>query len=181
MILFLIVNGVGAGLDLVLIVLLRHQAVPASEIGLALGLGYAGSIAGLPLVKFLHRLGPGVLMLSMCLLWIPVFALLSLPFGPWWAAGLLFVALLSVPAVQVAGEVLMIQEAPAEQRGRVIAAGLTILGLGIPAGVAGCGLLLQYVPAQAAMLILAAILAVGVGYCSTKRNLWRANWPTPSD
>jgi len=179
MILFMIVNTVGAGLDLVLIVLLRHQGVSASEIGLALGVGYAGSIAGLPLIKLLHRFGPGVLMLSMCLLWIPFFALLSLPFGPWWAAGLLFAALLCMPAVQVTGDVLVIQQAPAEQRGRVIAAGMTMLGLGIPAGVAGCGLLLQYLPAQAAMLTLAAILAVGVGYCSTKRELWQARWPAP--
>lgn len=179
MILFMIVNTVGAGLDLILIVLLRHQAVPASEIGLALGVGYAGSIAGMPLIKILRRFRPGVLMLSMCLLWIPVFALLSLPFGPWWAAGLLFIALLCIPAVQVTGDVLVIQQAPAEQRGRVIAAGMTMLGLGIPAGVAGCGLLLQYLPAQAAMLTLAAILAVGVGYCSTKRELWQAPWPLP--
>jgi predicted MFS family arabinose efflux permease len=179
MILFMVVNTVGAGLDLILIVLLRHQAVPASEIGLALGVGYAGSIVGVPLIKILHRFRPGVLMLSMCLLWTPIFALLSLPFGPWWAAGLLFAALLCMPAVQVTGDVLVIQQAPAEQRGRVIAAGMTMLGLGIPAGLAGCGLLLQYLPAQAAMLILAAILAVGVGYCSTKRALWKAPWPVP--
>jgi MFS family permease len=179
MILFMVVNTVGAGLDLILIVLLRHQGVPASEIGLALGLGYAGSIAGVLLIKILHRFQPGVLMLSMCLLWIPIFALLSVPFGPWWAAGLLFIALLCMPAVQVTGDVLVIQRAPAEQRGRVIAAGMTILGLGIPAGFAGCGLLLQYLPAQAAMLTLAAILAVGVGYCATKRELWQARWPAP--
>jgi MFS family permease len=181
MILFMILNTVGVGLDLVLIVLLRHQAVPASEIGLALGVGYAGSIGGMPLIKILRRFGPGALMLGMCLLWVPVFVLLSIPFGPWWAAGLLFVALLCMPVVQVAGDVLVIQEAPAEQRGRVVAAAMTLLGLGIPAGIAGCGLLLQYVPPQAAMLILAAILAVGVGYCSTKRALWRAQWPGPSD
>jgi predicted MFS family arabinose efflux permease len=179
MILFMIVNTVGAGLDLILIVLLRHQGVPASEIGLALGVGYAGSIAGVPLIKLRHRLGPGALMLGMCVLWIPVFALLSLPFGPWWAAGLLFIALLCVPAVQVAGDVLVIQQAPAEQRGRVIAAGMTMLGLGVPAGFAGCGLLLQYLPARGAILTLAAILAVGVGYCSTRRALWQAKWPAP--
>jgi predicted MFS family arabinose efflux permease len=177
MILFMIVNTVGAGLDLTLIVLLRHQAVPASQIGLALGVAYAGSIAGIPLIKFLRRFGPGVLLLTMTMLWVPIFALLSLPFGPWWAAGVLFIALLCIPAVQVTGEVLVIQQAPAEQRGRVIAAGMTLLGLGIPAGLAGTGLLLQYLSAQATLLLLAAILAVGVGYCSTKRELWRATWP----
>jgi MFS family permease len=177
MILFMIVNTLGAGLELILIVLLRHQGVPASEIGLALGIGTAGGIAGIPLIKILHRLRPGVLMLSICLLLIPIFALLSLPFGPWWAAGLLFTGLLCIPAAQVSIDVLVIRQAPAEQRGRVIAAFMTLVGLGIPAGLAGCGLLLQYLPAQAAMLILAAILAVGVAYCSTKRELWQARWP----
>jgi MFS family permease len=177
MILFMIVNTVGAGLDLILIVLLRHQAVSSSLIGLALGVGYAGSVVGVPLVKILHRLRPGVLMLSVSLLWVPVLALLSLPFGPWWAAGLLFIGLLCGPAIQVTANVLVIQQAPAEQRGRVIAAAMTMLGLGIPAGLAGCGLLLQYLSPQAAILTLAAILAVGVGYCSTGRELWQAPWP----
>jgi len=181
MILSVIMNTVGSGLDLVLIVLLRHQAVPAGEIGLALGIGYAGSIAGMPLVKILHKLGPGVLMLGMSLLWVLAFALLSLPLGPWWVASMLFIALLFMPAVQVAGNVLFIKTAPAEQRGRLIAAGMVMLALGIPAGVSGCGLLLQYVPPQAAMLILTGILAAGLGYAATKRALWQARWPSPTD
>jgi len=39
------------------------------------------------------------------------------------------------------------------------------------------GLLLQYLPAQAAMLTLAAAEAAGVAYCSTRRELWQARWP----
>ena len=45
------VNTVGSGLDLVVIVILRHQAVPAYAIGLALGTGAVGGLAGAPLVK----------------------------------------------------------------------------------------------------------------------------------
>jgi hypothetical protein len=52
---------VGVPPDLVVIVILRHQAVPAYAIGLALGIGAVGGPAGAPLVKFLHRLPPGVL------------------------------------------------------------------------------------------------------------------------
>lgn len=177
MILIMIVNTLGAGLDLIVIVLLRHQSVPSTEIGLALGAGYAGGIAGILVIKILHRLRPGVMLLAICLVIVPVITLLALPFGPWWVAGLLFVALLGLPSVQVAMDILVIRQAPAEQRGRVVAAFMTLIGLGIPAGLAGCGLLLQYVPAQAAMLTLAAILAAAVAYSATNRELWHALWP----
>jgi predicted MFS family arabinose efflux permease len=108
-----------------------------------------------------------------------VLALLAVPLGPWWAAGLLFIALLGIPSVQVAMDILVIRQAPAEQRGRVVAAFMTLIGLGLPIGLAGCGLLLQYVPAQAAMLTLAAILAAAVAYSATRRELWHALWPAP--
>ena len=42
---------------------------------------------------------------------------------------------------------------------------------------AGCGLLLQYLPAQVAMLILAGTEAIGVAYGATRRELRRAEWP----
>ncbi len=175
--LIMFVNTIGAGLDLVIIVILRHQAVPPGMIGVALGAGAAGGLAGAPLVRVLHRLRPGVLMLGMCLLDVLILALLAVPFGPWWVAGLLFIVMLGVPAIRVMVDILVIRQAPPEQRGRVVAALITLIGLGIPAGVAGCGLLLQYLPAQAAMLILAAVEAAGVAYCSTKRQLWQARWP----
>ncbi len=64
--LIMFVNTIGAGLELVIIVILRHQAVSSPAIGLALGLGAAGGLAGAPLVKVLHRLRPGVLLLALC-------------------------------------------------------------------------------------------------------------------
>ena len=175
--LIMFVNTIGAGFDLVIIVILRHQAVPPGMIGVALGVGAAGGLAGASLVGILHRLRPGVLMLGMCLLDVLILALLALPFGPWWVAGLLFIVMLGVPAIRVLVDILVIRQAPPEQRGRVVAALMTLIGLGMPVGVAGCGLLLQYLPAQAAMLTLAAIEAAGVAYCSTKRQLWQARWP----
>jgi predicted MFS family arabinose efflux permease len=175
--LIMFVNTIGAGLDLVIIVILRHQAVPSGMIGLALGLGAAGGLAGAPLVPILHRLRPGVLLLGVCLLDVLILALLAVPFGPWWVAGLLFTVMLGVPAIRVLVDILVIRRAPPEQRGRVVAALMTLIGLGIPAGLAGCGLLLQYLPAQAAMLTLAAAEAIAVAYCSTKRDLRGARWP----
>jgi MFS family permease len=175
--LIMFVNTIGAGFELIIIVILRHQAVPASAIGLALGLGAAGGLAGAPLVKVLHRLRPGVLLLAMCVLDAAILALLAVPFGPWWVAGLTFTVMLGLPAIRVLVDILVIRQAPPEQRGRVVAALMTLIGLGMPAGVAGCGLLLQYLPAQAAMLTLASAQAAGVAYCSTRRELRQARWP----
>src|SRR6202042_1614415 len=117
-------------------------------------------------------LQPGVLLLGMGLAWIPMFGLLAFPFGPLWVAGLLFLAMLGVPALRVLIDVLIIRQTPDEQRGRVVAAGTMLFSVGMPAGVAGTGLLLQWLPAEAAMLVLVAVLASGVLYCATKRELW---------
>ena len=89
----------------------------------------------------------------MCALDGVILALLAVPAGPWWVAGLLFTAMLGVPAVRVLIDILVIRQAPPGQRGRVVAALMTLIGLGAPAGVAGCGFLLQYL------------------------EFWRARWP----
>jgi MFS family permease len=177
MLLIMIANTIGVGLDLAVIVILRQQHHPSGTIGLVLGAGAIGGLAGAPLVKVLHHLRPGVLLLGMGLTLIPVFACLALPFGPWWVAGLLFIGMLGVPALRVLIDVLIIRQTPDEQRGRIVAAVMMLVSLGMPAGMAGTGLLLQFLPAQAAMLVLVGVLTVGVAYCATKRELWRAQWP----
>jgi MFS transporter len=176
--LIMFVNTIGAGFELVIIVILRHQAVPPGTIGLALGAGAAGGLAGAPLVSFWHRLRPGVLLLGLCTADALILALLALPFGPWWVAGLTFTVMTGVPAIRVLVDILVIRQAPPEQRGRVVAALMTLIGLGTPAGLAGCGLLLQYLPAQTAMLTLAAVETAGVAYALTKREFRQARWPT---
>ncbi len=178
MLLIMIANMAGAGLDLAVIVILRQHHVASATIGLALGAGAVGGLAGAPLVKVLHsRLEPGILLLGMGILWIPVFGLLAVPYGPWWVAGLLFVGMLGVPSLRVLLDVLILRQAPDEQRGRLVAAVMMLISVGVPIGMAGTGVLLQWLPAQTAMLVLVAVLALGVGYCSTKRELWRARWP----
>ncbi len=175
--LIMFVNTIGTGLELIIIVILRHQAVPSSVIGLALGIGAAGGLAGAPLVRTLHRLRPGVLLLAVSMLDVVILVLLAVPFGPWWVAGLLFTVMLGVPAIRVLVDILVIRQAAPEQRGRVVAALMTLIGLGMPAGVAACGLLLQYLPGQAVMLTLAAVEAAAVACCSARRELWQARWP----
>jgi len=177
MLLIMAVNTVGAGLDLAIIVLLRHQHIPSGTIGLALGIGAVGGLAGAPLVKALHRINPGVLLFLVSFELVLIFALLALPFGPWWTAGLVFVSMLGVPAIRVLVDILVLRQAPTEVRGRVVAAVMMLVGLGIPVGTGAVGLLLQYLPAEMAVLTLAAVLAVVVGFCCTNRTLWRARWP----
>lgn len=176
--LLMLVNTIAAGTDLIIIVLLRHQHVPASAIGLVLAASAVGGLAGAPLVRRLHRLRPGVLLLCECFLWVPVFGLLALPFGPWWAAGLLFVSMLGVPAARVLLDVLVLRQAPDQERGRVIAAVIVLLGLGTPVGVGAAGLMLQYLSAGTAMLTLAGALTVTVAVFATRRELLQARWPS---
>jgi MFS family permease len=170
-------NTVSAGLELVLIVILRQQGVPSYAIGLALGVGSVGGLAGAPLVKPLHRLAPGVLLLATCGLAVPVYLLLAVPLGPWWAAGALFIGMLPIPAARVLADILIIRQAPPERRGRVVGAFMTLIAAGIPLGLGGCGLLLQYLPAWAAMLTMAAAMAAVTGCGLLSRDLRHARWP----
>ncbi len=85
-VLIMLVNTTGAGLELVVVVILRHQAVRPALIGLALGAGAAGGLAGAPLVRILHRVRPGVLLLAVCTLDGVILGLLAVPAGPWWVA-----------------------------------------------------------------------------------------------
>ena len=177
MLLIMMVNTVGAGLDIIVVVILRQQSVSPGLIGLALGGGAIGGLAGAPLVPLMHKLRPGVLLLGVCLWFVPLLALLAVPAGPWWAAALLFGAMLGVPSIRVLIDVLVLRQAPAEQRGRVIAAVQTLVGVGMPVGLGAAGLLLQALPAQAAMLTLAGVLGVSVLACTMVPALRQARWP----
>jgi MFS family permease len=177
MAIFTLVNTVGAGVDLIIIVLLRHHHTQSGVIGLVLASAAAGSLAGAPLVKVLHRLRPGVLVISEAALLVAGFFLLAVPFGPWWVAGILFVTMLAVPAMRVLLDVLVLRQAPDEERGRVIAAVMVLLGLGTPLGVGAAGLLLQYLSATTTMLVLGAVLALAVAVLAPRRELLRARWP----
>jgi MFS family permease len=180
MALLTLVNTVAAGVDLIIIVLLRHEHVQSGVIGLVLACAAVGSLAGAPLVKVLHRLRPGVLLISEAALLVAAFCLLALPFGPWWVAGILFVGMLAVPAMRVLLDVLVLRRAPDQERGRVFAAVMVLLGLGTPVGVAATGLLLQYLSAPVTMLILGTGLALAVAAFATRRKLLQARWPGDS-
>lgn len=177
MLLIMAVNTAGVGLDLIAIVILRQQSISPAMIGFALAGGAAGGLAGAPLVRPLHRIRPGVLLLAVCSVQVPLFALIAVVHGPWRMGGLLFVAMLGVPAIRVLLDVLIFRQFPAGERGHVVGAVMTMLGLGMPAGYAAAGLLLQFFSARAAMLIMAGTLALGVLGGAAQRELWRARWP----
>ena len=178
LVLVMLINAVGVGLDLVVIVILRNQHVPSAQIGLVLAAAAVGSLAGAPLVKPLHRIRPGVLLIVACAIEVPLLAGLALPYGAWWAASLLFIPSLVVPSLRVLVDVLIFRRTPDRLRGRAVAAVMTMLAIGMPAGVAATGALLQWLPARGALLTLAGVQAVVVLYCATKRQLWRATWPS---
>jgi hypothetical protein len=106
---------------------------------------------------------------------------MSVPaFGPWWVAGILFVSMLAVPAMRVLLDVLVLRQAPDQERGRGVAAVMVLLGLGTPVGVGAAGLLLQYLSAPTTMLLLGAGLALAVVVFAAQRELLRARWPGDS-
>ena len=171
------VNMVGASLDLIAIVILRDQSAPPAMIGVALAGAAVGGLAGTPLVRPLHRLRPGVLLIAVCVTEVPLFALLAVPYGALWMAGVLFASMLGVPAIRVLLNVLILRQAPESERGRVVGAVMTLMGIGMPVGLAVGGLLLQILSAQTTMLILAGALTAGVLCCAAKPALWHARWP----
>jgi hypothetical protein len=177
MLLIMAVNTTGAGLDLAIIVILRGEHVRTGLIGTVLAAAAVGALTGALLVKPLHKIRPGILLLAVCLLDIPFTAGIALRYGPLWVASLLFLSSLAVPAIRVLVDVLIFRQTPDEQRGRVVGAVISLIGLGMPAGMAGTGLLLQWLAPQTAVLILAGLLATGVLYCASMRSLWRARWP----
>jgi hypothetical protein len=77
-------------------------------------------------------------------------------------------------------DVLVLRQAPDQERGRIIAAVMVLLGLGTPVGVGAAGLLLQYLTATTTMLVLGSVLAVAVAVFAPRRTLLKARWPDSS-
>nr|AGS49876.1 hypothetical protein [uncultured bacterium esnapd18] len=170
-------NAVGAPLMLITVVVLDHQRIPPWQTGIALSGLAIGGLLGALLVRPLHRLRPGVVLLGVLVSQVPVFALLAVPLGPWWVLLLLAWGMLGVPALGVLIDVLIFRQVQDDLRGSVIAATTTIAGVGAPIGTAAAGLLLQFLVPGAALLIIAALLAVAGACAATSTGLRQARWP----
>lgn len=171
-------NAVTAPLVLTIVVILRDQGASAATIGFTtIGLALGG-LAGAALVGPLHRsVAPGALMLWLGGTAAVLISLVAVPGGPWWIAVVLFLLGLGGPAMRVLVDVLIFRQVPDAQRGRAIAACMTVFGCGASLGVFSAGQLLEHLPPAAAVLSFAAVLAAAVcaGLCS--RALRTAQWP----
>ena len=181
MLIIMMVNLVGVPLDLVLIVQARGEGVPTHYIGLILAAFAGGAILGAPLIPRLHRLlRPGWLLIDFVGLVSLTVGLLAVPLGGFWMAGLIAVVGLAMPALQVLVQVLILQQVPDGQRGRVMSAAVMLMSLGMPLGSALGGLLLQVFGPTGAILFLAAVTGVSTLLAVSQRSLRRAAWPEPA-
>jgi MFS family permease len=178
----MLLNLIGVPLDLVLILQARHEGVPTHDIGLIIAAFAAGGILGAPFIPRLHALlPPGRLLAALGLIAALGVGLVALPFGAIWMAGWMIAMGFVLPAAQVLVDVLILQQVPDQQRGRVLGAGMTLIGLGMPLGAAFGGSLLQaFSPAT---VLVGAAVAIG---CVTlvavsQRALRTARWPAPTN
>ncbi|MFD7828653.1 MFS transporter [Kitasatospora sp. NPDC059803] len=178
----LVVNLAGTALMLPVMVLLRDGGTGSAGIGLALAGEAVGALAGTVLVSRLHRLaGPGVLLLLVAWTAVPVTLAPLLPGGVVTVFAALFVVGIGVPALRVMLDLLVFRQVPDELRGRVIAATMTLLTAGMPAGTLGSGLLLDHLSPAVALTAISVLLAAALLPATVSRTLRRAAWPAPQD
>ncbi|MCX4753392.1 MFS transporter [Kitasatospora purpeofusca] len=174
----LLINLAGTAMLLPVMVVLRGQGTSDAGIGLALAGEAVGALVGAVLVRRLHRLaGPGVLLLAVSWLTVPVILAPLLPGGPATVFAGLFLVGLGVPTLRVMIDLLVFQQVEDALRGRVIAATMTMFTIGMPAGMVGSGLLLDHLSPAAALGTVAALLAAGLAPATAGRTLRRATWP----
>ncbi|MFB8237713.1 MFS transporter [Kitasatospora purpeofusca] len=174
----LLINLAGTAMLLPVMVVLRGQGTSDAGIGLALAGEAVGALVGALLVRRLHRLaGPGVLLLAVSWLTVPMILAPLLPGGPAAVFAGLFLVGLGVPTLRVMIDLLVFQQVTDALRGRVIAATMTMFTVGMPAGMVGSGLLLDHLSPAAALGTVAALLAAGLVPATAGRTLRRATWP----
>ncbi|MFJ7245892.1 MFS transporter [Kitasatospora sp. NPDC098652] len=175
----LVINLTGAALLLPVMVLLREHGTSSGGIGLALAGEAVGALAGATLVSRLHRLaGPGVLLLAVAWIAVPVPLAPLLPGGAVTVFAALFLVGAGTPALRVMLDLLVFRQVPDRLRGRVIAATMTLLTAGMPAGSFAAGLLLDRFSPAVTLVAIAALLAAAQLPATASRTLRRAAWPT---
>ncbi|MGW1175836.1 MFS transporter [Kitasatospora sp. NPDC002543] len=175
----LVINLAGAALLLPVMVLLREHGTGSTGIGLALAGEAVGALAGTALVARLHRLaGPGVLLLGVAWSAVPVPLAPLLPGGAPTVFAALFVYGAGVPTLRVMLDLLVFRQVPDALRGRVIAATMTLLTAGMPAGTFATGLLLDHSSPTTALAAISAVLAAALLAATVSRTLRHAAWPT---
>lgn len=182
MLFIMLLNMIGVPLDLVLIIQAKHEGVPTHYIGLILASFAAGGILGAPCVPKLHALlRPGQLLIVLGLLLTLACGMIGLfPLGGFWMAGWLAAIGFAVPAAEVLVDVLVLQQVPDHQRGRVLSAVMTFVGLGLPIGATLGGSLLQVVSPTTFLLGAAAACAGVLVFAISQRALRESQWSSAS-
>ncbi|SDN96414.1 MFS transporter [Actinacidiphila guanduensis] len=172
---YLVVTAV----TLVVVVSLREdQHASAGTVGLALTGGAVGMLAGSLLVKWLHAaLQPGRLLVAVSAVAAVCVALLALPWGPWWVFVVLLLAHLTLPALRVLIDIMILRQVPEDRRGRTIVATMTVLSVGPPLGTLASGLLMQFASVDWAILVLAVVQGAVTLYGVRDPQIARAAWP----
>lgn len=172
------INLLGGTIILIVIVVLQRQHASSGAIGIALAGEAVGGIAGSSLVSRVHKLtAPGKLLLLVAWLCVPLIGLLAVPGGPAWVFVLLFVVALGMPSLLVMVDVLVFRQVEDGIRGRVMAATFMAFNVGTPLGSLMAGVLLNYLPSAAAILLCCAALLIPVIWATTKKTLRSATWP----
>lgn len=175
-------NIITGPLLLITVVTLSRQGVSSAMIGMAIA-GYAvGGLAGIPLIRPLMRwLPPGVLLLAVGAVQVPILWGLALPFGPYWTMDVLSASMLPIPALRVALDILVLRQAPEHSRGRTLAAVNLALGVGIAAGIGIAGMALEHLDVVGTLLILLGAYAAMIAYLACDPVLRGMPWPAEPD
>jgi MFS family permease len=163
---------------LTIVVTLRAQHTPSALIGLTLTGSAVGVLLGSRLVGPLHqRMAPGRLLVLVCAVVAAAVAALIAPLGTWWVFGALVLATLTVPALRVLIDILILRQVPEERRGRTIVAVMTTLTIGPPLGTLLAGMLLQFAGADWTLAALAALQAAAAAHGLCNPHVRRVAWP----
>lgn len=163
---------------LTVVVTLRAQHVSSGLIGLSLTGSAVGLLLGALLVGRLHgKMTPGRLLVAVSAVVAVAVTLLAVPLGPWWVFGCLLLSTLTVPALRVLIDIMILRRVSEERRGRTIVAVMTVLSAGPPLGTLAAGLLLQFSTPTWTILALAAVQAAVTLSGLANRHVSQARWP----
>ncbi|MFJ8040659.1 MFS transporter [Kitasatospora sp. NPDC096147] len=174
-----LINLAGTTCLMPIVVLLRDGGTDSTGIGLVLAGEAVGGLLGALLVRPLHRwFGPGVLTLLVSGMLVPVLLVPYVSAAPVVLFAALVLMALGIPALRVMLDLLVFQRVADELRGRVIAASMTVLMLGVPLGTFLGGVLLGHFQARTVLGSVAVLLAVTLLALAVPRLLRTAQWPT---
>lgn len=176
----LVSNLVANALLLPVIVMIESRGGDSTVTGFVLaGMGLGGLLGALVSARIGAMLPPGRLMLAVVGFFALMVCATALPFGAYWPAVPLFLAMVAVPALNVALRVLVATIVPDAMMGRLTSLfGTASMGLTPLAPLIG-GVLAQYIGGSGALLVIGGLLAVNVVVAAMGPGLRSLDTPAP--